>query len=165
VNVISTEDIEWEAGDVVTLYPVVAGTYRQMIIKSVTLGAQYHYAIVFDSEYSLGTFSEGDYVLFGMIPFDYGIKWTDFGNPQYLKQVREVHLDQYGMTGKIFMDHFKDLNETPVSVEVKDVLPTDSKLVFPFRMGNSYIYGFRIRGWSSTAFKINAFERVFTVKV
>jgi hypothetical protein len=163
----SSAAIDWADGDVVLIYPAGSGSYQQCIIKTVTenpdpeVGVK-EYELEFSDSYNLSGVSAGDSVLYGAIPFDYGIKWDDFQSPQFLKRVRELHLDLIGMTGKIYVDHYKDLNETPVQNDVKDVTPLESKLVFRFRQGTAYIYGFRLRGWSVTKFKINAFERIFS---
>jgi len=155
--------ITWTAGSIVTFYPADSGTYKQLMIESVVDNGSYEYELTFATAYDLTEYLVGDYILYGLIPFDYGIKWTDFSSPQYKKRMKELHIDLYGMAGKLFVDHFLDLNETAISSESKEVVATDPKLVYPFRMGKGYIYGFRIRGYSSTTFKINAFERIFGV--
>jgi len=67
------------------------------------------------------------------------------------------------MTGNLYIDHYLDLNESAIQNEVQAAVPDDSKLVFKFRMGKAYIYGFRVRGYSSTAFKINSLDYIFSV--
>jgi hypothetical protein len=107
----------------------------------------------------------GDLLFAGYIPFDYGIKWTDFSSPQYRHQVRNIQIDLENMTGKLYVDHFLDMNETPVATNEYDVTPADTKITVPFRMGKCYKYGFRLRGVSSTQLKISSFELMFDTQV
>jgi len=163
VTVEGAEDVSWSAGDIVTLYPSGNGQYRQAIIESIVDNGGSEYELTFADDYDLTLFAVDDKCLFGMIPFDYGIKWMDFGSPQYLKRVKEIQVDMYGMTGNLYIDHYLDLNESAIQNEVQAAVPDDSKLVFKFRMGKAYIYGFRVRGYSSTAFKINSLDYIFSV--
>ena len=151
----------WAAGDVVLFYPAGSGNYRQAMISSMD-GTKL--ILTFDDDYDLTLFEVGDNCLFGMIPFDYGIKWNDFGSPMYLKRVRQMQIDLYGMNGNFYMDHYLDLSESAVQNDSRAVVPTDSKLVIPFRMGKGYQYGFRIRGYSSTEFKVNSIIYIDSVK-
>lgn len=164
MTVQGTLAIGWGVGDVVLLYPVGGGNYRQAMIESLVDNGSFEYELTFASDYDLTLFSVDDLCLFGMIPFDYGIKWTDFTSPQYLKRLREIQFDIQGMSGNFFVDHYLDMNEFSVQNDSQAVVASDSKLVFRFRQGQGYTYGFRMRGYSSTEFKINSFERIFSVK-
>lgn len=143
--------------DMVTIYPATSGgEYLHAIVKEVS-GTD----ITLDASYDVSGLVAGDLVLFGHIPFDYGIKWTDFASPQYRHQVRAVHIDLSEATGKLYVDHFLDMNETAVSTSEFDVTPSTTKIVVPFRMGKSYKYGFRLRGYTSTGIKISSFEIMY----
>ncbi len=164
VTVQGTAAVSWAEGSVATFYPAAGGAYRQYMVEAVTDNGGFEYELTFDAELDLTLFSTDDYCLLGIIPFDYGIKWTDFSSPQYLHRVRTIHFDLIGMTGKLYVDQYLDLNKTPVQSTSHSITPTISKVVVPFRQGYGYTHGFRLRGYSSTAFKINAFERLFESK-
>jgi len=164
VTVTGTAAVAWAEGSIATFYPATAGAYRQHMVESVVDNGGFEYELTFDAEFDLTLFAVGDSCLLGIIPFDYGIKWTDFTSPQYLHRVRNIHFDLIGMSGKIFVDQYLDLNNTPVQSSSHVVTPSTAKVVVPFRQGYGYTHGFRLRGYSSTAFKINAFERLFESK-
>jgi hypothetical protein len=148
-------------GDMITVYPIASGEkYQQMIVKSVS-----GLSITVDDSYDLSNYIAGDLVLSGYVLFDYGIKWTDFASPQYRHQVRALHIDISETSGKLYIDHFLDMSETPVATNVYDITIDDSKIVVPFRMGKSYKYGFRLRGYSSTGLKISSFEIMYDTQV
>ena len=69
------------------------------------------------------------------------------------------------MTGKLYVDHFLDMNETAIATNEYDLTPSDTKIIVPFRMGKSYKYGFRLRGITKTQMKISAFEIMFDTQV
>ena len=167
LNITSADgDTDLAIGDIVTIWPSTSGgEYRQAIVKTVTKTstdpAPVTYALVFDAQYSISDLVEGDVVAYGLIPFDYGIKWDDFSSPQYLHQVRTVQVEIEGMYGIIEIDHFYDMNTDPVGTTSVSVLPGAAKLNFPCRGGKGYKYGFRLRGMSLTQFKITSFEILF----
>jgi hypothetical protein len=149
-------------GDSCTIYPIVSGEeYKELIIESAIEIGTNVYRLAFDSSIDLTAYEAGDMLYFGYIPFDYGIKWTDFSSPQYRHQPRNIHIDIENMTGKLYVDHFLDMNETAVATNEYDLTPADTKIVVPFRMGKCYKYGFRLRGITSTQLKISAFEILF----
>jgi hypothetical protein len=161
-------EVTLAVGDTLTIYPVVSGeAYKELIIESSTqVGTDpILYDITGNSLYDLTAYEAGDLLFAGYIPFDYGIKWTDFSSPQYRHQVRNIQIDLENMTGKLYVDHFLDMNETAVATNEYDVTPADTKITVPFRMGKCYKYGFRLRGVSSTQLKISSFELMFDSQV
>ncbi len=163
VTVLAANAITWGVGDVVTFYPATEGTYQQLIIESLVDNGGNEYVLTFADDYDVSAFAVNDNILYGLIPFDYGVKWTDFGSPQNKKRMKELQFDLFGLTGKLFVDHYVNLSDTSVQSDEYTVAPTKSKIVVPFRMGKCYSYGFRVRGFSSTEFKINTFIRIFGV--
>ena len=160
----TSAEVTLAVGDTLTIYPVVSGeAYRELIIESSTqVGTDpILYDITVNSLYALTAYEAGDLIYAGYIPFDYGIKWTDFSSPQYRHQVRNIQIDLENMTGKLYVDHFLDMNETAVATNEYDVTTADTKITVPFRMGKCYKYGFRLRGVSSTQLKISSFEIMF----
>jgi hypothetical protein len=157
-------------GDVITVYPnETGGSYRQMIVDSATKTstdpASATYNITVSDAYDISAYGAGDTIAFGLIPFDYGIKWTDFSSPQYRHQVRALHIDLEGAYGLIFVDHYLDMNEAVVATNGYSVYPNNTKLIIPFRGGKCYKYGFRLRGLSLKQVKISAFEIMFDTQV
>lgn len=157
-------------GDVITVYPTASGgQYRQLTVSAVsktsTDPAPVTYNITVDSSYDITGYGAGDTVGYGLIPFDYGIKWTDFSSPQYKHQVRALHLDLENAYGIIYIDHFLDMDENPVSTNGYAVYPNNTKLIVPFRAGKCYKYGFRLRGMSLKQVKISAFEVMFDTQI
>lgn len=154
------------AGDTVTIYPVTSGgQYRQMIVETATLISTGVYDLTFNAAYDLTTYVAGDLVLYGLIPFDYGVRWTDFGSPQYKHQPRALHLEIENAFGLIYIEHYKDMIDSPVQTDAYSLSPATTKMVVPFRGGKSYKYGFRIRGAMINRMKINSFEIMFDTQV
>jgi hypothetical protein len=105
--------------------------------------------------------SAGDLILYGYSGFSYGIKWEDFSSPQYRHQVRSLHIDLQGLQGELTVEHYLDLNEAVVQTNTYNVTEDDTKIIVPFRSGKGYTYGFRIRGYSCTDFRIHSVEIMF----
>lgn len=139
-----------QIGDPITFYPNGGGNYREMIIETITQIATdpYTYEITFNSEYDITAWNIDDLLLVGLIPFDFGVKWTDFSSPQYLHQVRALHIDVNNLYGVLYIDHYYDLGEEPAGTSVFSTTPAESKIVVPVKLGKGYNYGFRMRGYS-----------------
>lgn len=162
IVIFADAELTLTAGDSCTIYPIVSGEeYKELIIESATEISTNVYRLSFDSTIDLTAYEAGDMLYFGYIPFDYGIKWTDFSSPQYRHQPRSLHIDIENLTGKLYVDHFLDMSETAVVTNEYSSPITDNKIVVPFRMGKCYKYGFRLRGITSTQMKISAFEIMF----
>jgi hypothetical protein len=170
ISVSADGDTDMAVGDVMTIYSVASGVgYRQFIVSAIsktsTDPAPVTYDITVSALYDISDFAIGDVVAFGLIPFDYGIKWTDFTSPQYKHQVRALHIDLEDAYGVIYVDHYLDMGEYPVATNGYSVYPNNTKLIIPFRMGKCYKYGFRLRGLSIKQVKISAFEIMFDTQI
>jgi hypothetical protein len=168
VSAQSLSETSLAAGDPVSIYPVASGeAVKQLVVKSIsqTGTSPIAYDITFDDSYDLADYEAGDLVLAGYVPFDYGVKWTDFSSPQYRHQVRSLHIDLEDMTGALYIDHYLDMSKTAIATNEYAVTPSDTKIIVPFRMGKCYKYGFKLRGYSSTGVKISAFEIMYDTQV
>ena len=117
------------------------------------------------SDAGISSYVDGDSALINAEAFDYGIKWTDFGSPQYRHQVRCLHIDVENFHGKLIVEHYieqqKGDTADPVQVDTVDLTTDDTKVVVKFRAGKMYKYGFRLRGYTFTNFKIHSIAPVF----
>lgn len=161
----ATEAVTATEGYVALHVPSGAGYVIPFIVGGITDNGSFSYDIGFsDDWYHIG-FKEGATILFGMIPFDYGIKWMDFSSPQYQHKVRQVQMDIKGFTGVITIDHFGDLSDVPIHTSSYVVSQTTTKLIVPLKKGSYYTYGFRIRGYSSTTGSIMSIEVLFDTEI
>jgi hypothetical protein len=146
--------------------PGVGGTIVQFIAENITLQSGTTYRIDFTDDWYSAGFSVGGYLYLMMIPMDYGIKWLDFGSPQYQHKVRQLQLDVRNFLGSLIIEHYGDLNDgTPIQVDTVNLTNSDTKIIVPIKKGSYYTYGFRLRGYSSTRAKILSMEVLFDTEI
>lgn len=156
-----------EEGDNLMYYPSAteSGTIVQFIAKKIVERSTNVYDIYYSGDWYLKELTVGGTVYLGMIPFDYGVKWMDFGSPQYQHKVRQVQIDVTNFTGGLYVDHYGDLGEDRIHSSQFYVTASDTKIVVPLKKGSVYTYGFRIRGYSSTKANIMSFEVLFDTEI
>lgn len=142
------------------------GYIVQFIAQDIELVSGNTYNVYFSDDWFSSGFEVGGYLYLAMIPFDYGIKWLDFGSPQYQHKVRQLQFDVRNYTGSLIVEHYGDLNSNnPIQVNNETITAADTKIIIPLKRGSYYTYGFRIRGYSSTKFKLLSFEVLFDVEI
>jgi hypothetical protein len=155
-------------GAVFMFLPLASGTYFQFRIESITLPDVEEpnvYEVVVDSALDMTDFSLGGSVIAGGIPFDYGIKWTDFHGPQYRHKIRQLQIDVSDFNGILFVEHYANLiDSTPVFITSHFVNEGTTKIVSKNKAGDCYQYGFRLYGVSMTKFSFHSFEILFDVE-
>ena len=122
------------------------------------------YEITIDSEADLTGYEVDSMVVIGGIPFDYGIKWTDFSSPQYKHKVRQLQIDVSGFNGMLIIQHYKDLIELPTHITTHYIGDNDTKVISKNTVGHCNEYGFRVFGMSLTKMGFHSFEIVFNTE-
>jgi len=163
------EDLDAEtvisAGDVCMYLPPSDGDYFQFRLSAITDlldpdGGQYEIDI--EDSIDMSTIATGGSIIIGGIPFDYGIKWSDFSSPQYRHNVRQLHIDVTDFNGILFVEHYKDMKDfKPTYITSHYVSSDTTKVISDNRSGDCYTYGFRIYGVSMTQFEFHSFEILF----
>jgi hypothetical protein len=154
------------AGTICMYLPPDGGVYVPFIAKDITLDTGTVYQIDLSDDWYDDSLAVDGTVMFGVIHIDYGIRWLDFGSPQYQHKVRQVQLDIQNFTGTLHIDHYGDLDEdTALFTSTFNVTAEDTKIIAPLKKNSYYTYGFRIRGFSSTRAKILSFEVLFDTEI
>lgn len=151
-----------KAGAPALFFPSVNGTYFQLrIVSIVQVGVTTAYTIVADDDCEIDEIEVGDTLVIGGVPFDYGVKWTDFASPQYAHKVRQLHIDVTGLNGMLFVEHYRNMNDTPNFITTHFINSGDTKIISQNKAGDCFEYGFRIYGVSMTKFEFHSFEILF----
>lgn len=113
------------------------------------------YTIGYHSDFDFSTAQAGDTVAIGIIPFVWGVKWDDFGSPQYKHELKEIHL-HFTPTSYIYgiVDFYTDFKDTPDKSVSFTVQNGESKAVIRNHGKRGYQVGVRIRIWSYDAVEI-----------
>jgi hypothetical protein len=101
-------------GDPCMLMPDNDGSYFQFKLVSITAvnpPVTGQYEIVVEDDADISAFAVSDRVIIGGIPFDYGIKWTDFASPQHRHKIRQLHIDVTDFNGLLFVEHYADMKD------------------------------------------------------
>lgn len=141
--------------------PIVHTTIRYLIEEEVTPRPYYKIS----TAVAIPDAQVGDQLIIGGIPFDYGVKWLDFGSPQYKHKVREIKIDTNDYTGILYVDHYLNSEDTPIKTDVAYLTEEDTHYSIPFRGGDGYTYGFRLRGISFTKMKLLSMSILFDTEV
>jgi hypothetical protein len=125
------------------------------IIKTVVDNGSGNYTLTYHSDFDLSTVTSGDWISIGIPYFVWGIKWLDFGTPQYKHELKEIHLDftpvdyAYGI-----VDFYTDFVETPNKSVSFTVSTGQNKAVIRYHGARGNQVGFRIRMWSKYTLEI-----------
>jgi hypothetical protein len=152
-------------GDPCMFLPDGTGSYFQFKVLQLIASNPYSlgsYELTVDDDADISAFNVDDSVIIGGIPFDYGIKWTDFTSPQYKHNVRQLHIDVTNFNGILFVEHYRDMLDTsPTNVTSHYVNAETTKIASDNNAGDCYTYGFRVYGVSMTKFEFHSFEILF----
>ena len=118
------------------------------VISSITDDGGGNYSIGYHADFDFSTAQAGDNITIGIIPFIWGIKWDDFGSPQYKHELKEVHI-HFTPTAYLYgiVDFYTDYSSTP-NKSVSFTVTNDSKSVIRYHGERGYQIGHRIRIWS-----------------
>jgi hypothetical protein len=125
------------------------------IVQSIVDNSGGSYTIVHHADFDLSTVVAGDWIAIGLPQFRWGIKWLDFGTPQYKHELKEVHLSFTACTyGYGIMDFYTDFSDVPNKSVPFQVVTGDNKAVVRYHGARGNQVGFRIRMWSQYQLEI-----------
>ena len=157
-NTLNLDTTENEGVPAIVLTQSSNQDYLPFVIKKCTVydnsASPKKYKIEYDNDFDLSDMIVNDIMLVGVIPWFYGIKWTDFSSPHSPHHVRELHIDLEPSRGYVYVDHYVDNIPTPVKTTSHYLTTTDTKIVSEFNHKKCYFYGYRIRGYSQQKIKI-----------
>jgi len=119
------------------------------VVRTIVDNGGGYYTITYHNDFNLSSAQIGDMFAIGVIPFIWGIKWLDFGSPQYKHELKEVHL-HFSPTSYIYgiVDFYTDFSDTPDKSVSFVVNQNETKVVVRNHGKRGYQVGFRIRAWS-----------------
>jgi len=119
------------------------------IIKTIVSNGGGTYTITYHDDFDFSTVQVNDRIAIGIIPFLWGVKWDDFGSPQYKHELKEIHL-HFSPTSYIYgiVDFYTDFNTVPDKSVSFTLGANETKAVIRNHGKRGYQVGVRIRIWS-----------------
>lgn len=119
------------------------------IIKTIVDNGGGSYTITAHSDFDLSTVQTGDWISIGLATFRWGVKWHDFGSPQFKHELKEIHL-HFTPADYIYgiVDFYTDFATTPDKSVPFTITTGNTKAVVRNHGKRGYQVGFRIRMWS-----------------
>ena len=149
--VISTNDIG------VPCQVIDSGGTRDIlcVVETIVDNGGGNYTITYHDDFDLSSVVVGDWVVLGSPAFTYGIKWMDFGSPQYLHELKEIHLDATaGDYTWGLVDFYTDYDPSSKKTVAFSFASGETKRVVRFHGQRGYQVGFKIRAWSQGKFEV-----------